>query len=278
MKGCYYNMVGTSGITVNNPAGVKTTVAMPQDPEVINSLRRLGLNEYEARAYFALSSAGKSTAGELSERAELPRPRIYDVLDSLLNKGFAAMQTGRPVTYSHLPLGEALGTLRKQRYKGLAEEFAEMDQVGRSLESKLSTSTAGRKLSAQETAWTLKGREAAYSKMGSMISGAKSHILISTTPAGLLAKTEAHGEALGKARARGVKLTIVSPVEKHKAAAQAAKVANELKLSSIPTRFVVSDDQALIFLSPENTPPEDEITMWLNSPHFASTLRRIAGA
>ena len=43
--------------SLNNLAGVKTRVSMPQNPDVISSLRRLGLNEYEAKAYFALSTA-----------------------------------------------------------------------------------------------------------------------------------------------------------------------------------------------------------------------------
>ena len=45
---------------------------MPHNPDAINSLRRLVLNQYEAKSYFALCTTGKSTAGELAERAEIP--------------------------------------------------------------------------------------------------------------------------------------------------------------------------------------------------------------
>ena len=78
----------------NKEFAVRTTIAMPQNPDVLNSLRRLGLNQYEAKAYFALATLGKSTAGELSARAELPRPRVYDVLSSLQDKGFVNRHTG----------------------------------------------------------------------------------------------------------------------------------------------------------------------------------------
>src|SRR5512136_630980 len=90
------------------------TSGMPQNPEIINSLRNIGLNQYEARAYHALTAFGSSTAGELSEVADLPRPRVYDVLRGLQDKGFVVLKPGRPVKYASLPLIEALKTLRKQ--------------------------------------------------------------------------------------------------------------------------------------------------------------------
>ena len=62
---------------------------MAANYDVINSLRRLGLNQYEAKAYYALASFGEHTAGELAERAELPRPRVYDVLTRLQDRGYS---------------------------------------------------------------------------------------------------------------------------------------------------------------------------------------------
>ena len=94
---------------------------MAANPEVLNSLRQLGLNQYEAKAYYALANFGIHTAGELAERAELPRPRIYDVLTELQGKGFVLIQQGRPVKYAALPIGEAVKTLKKQRQTGLEE-------------------------------------------------------------------------------------------------------------------------------------------------------------
>jgi sugar-specific transcriptional regulator TrmB len=47
------------------------------------------LTEYEAKAYFNLCQHGPLTPVELSKKSELPRPRTYDTLKKLSQKGFA---------------------------------------------------------------------------------------------------------------------------------------------------------------------------------------------
>jgi len=55
------------------------------------------LTEYEAKAYFHLCQHGPLTPVELSKKSELPRPRTYDTLKKLSQKGFAVEveNTGR---------------------------------------------------------------------------------------------------------------------------------------------------------------------------------------
>ncbi len=257
----------------NNLGAVNTRIEMPANPDVLNLLRRLGLNQYEAKAYFALSTTGKNTAGELSERAELPRPRVYDVLSSLQNKGFVAVQPGRPVTYSSLPIDEAVKTLKKQRQSELTSELTKIDEVGGDLATRISEFSSVEKPTVEDNVWTLKGRDAIYSKMASMFEDAKRHVLVASSADGARRKFAEHGRLLEKAKNRGVKITVVSPVEKSRAA-EITKVA-KLHQYELPTRFVLSDDQALLFLTPEGTEPDDELGIWVNSPHFANTLRQV---
>ena len=55
------------------------------------------LNLYEVKIWTALLSRGVSTAGELSDIANVPRSRTYDVLESLEKKGFIIMKLGKPI-------------------------------------------------------------------------------------------------------------------------------------------------------------------------------------
>ena len=56
--------------------------------EFLSKLRRyFSLNLYEVKIWTALLSRGVSTAGELSDIANVPRSRSYDVLESLEKKG-----------------------------------------------------------------------------------------------------------------------------------------------------------------------------------------------
>ncbi len=57
--------------------------------KIIATLRKLGLNRYESKAYIALVSLGVTTAGKLAEKSGIPRAKVYEVLRSLERQGFA---------------------------------------------------------------------------------------------------------------------------------------------------------------------------------------------
>src|SRR5882724_1208337 len=63
-------------------------------------LQQLGLNAYESRSYLVLLGHPKFKALELAARAHVPRQKIYEVLDSLVEKGFAQMVQGRTKLFS----------------------------------------------------------------------------------------------------------------------------------------------------------------------------------
>lgn len=72
---------------------------------------RVGLTQYEARAYIALIRRDGSTPAEVATLADVPRPRIYDVLHSLVAKGLAAERPGRTAKYTPTPPDEAMRRL-----------------------------------------------------------------------------------------------------------------------------------------------------------------------
>ena len=58
-----------------------------KDDMLVELRRYFDLNLYEVKLWTALLSRGVSTAGELSDIADVPRSRSYDVLESLEKKG-----------------------------------------------------------------------------------------------------------------------------------------------------------------------------------------------
>jgi len=86
---------------------------MITDQETIKKTKSLGLNTYEVKIWTALLSRGISTAGELSDIANVPRSRSYDVLESLDKKGFVIMKPGKPIKYIAVPPKEALERVRE---------------------------------------------------------------------------------------------------------------------------------------------------------------------
>ncbi|WP_421909300.1 TrmB family transcriptional regulator [Methanolacinia petrolearia] len=65
----------------------------------IETLKKLGFTEYEARAYISLIGFGMATAREIHENSGVPQGRIYSVLRSLSDKNFIEIQDGNPSYY-----------------------------------------------------------------------------------------------------------------------------------------------------------------------------------
>src|SRR5215475_1796092 len=81
------------------------------DAMTLDRLIRLGLTQYEARAYLALVRRDGSTPGEVATLAGVPRPRIYDVLHSLVAKGLAVERPGHTAKYLAAPPAAAMERL-----------------------------------------------------------------------------------------------------------------------------------------------------------------------
>ena len=67
--------------------------------ENISVLKGIGFTLYEAQAYVTLTSLIQATATEVSEKSNIPRSKIYDVLKKLNEKDFIEIEDGRPLTY-----------------------------------------------------------------------------------------------------------------------------------------------------------------------------------
>ncbi len=82
--------------------------------DFLMKLKDFGLNSYESKLWTALLSRGVSTAGELSDIANVPRSRSYDVLESLEKKGFIIMKVGKPIKYIAVQPEEVLERIKKK--------------------------------------------------------------------------------------------------------------------------------------------------------------------
>ena len=80
----------------------------------LSKLRDFGLNTYESKLWTALLSRGISTAGELSNIANVPRSRTCDVLESLEKKGFIMRNVGKPIKYLAVPPEEVVERVKQK--------------------------------------------------------------------------------------------------------------------------------------------------------------------
>lgn len=89
-------------------------------------LQQLGLNAYESRSYLVLLGHSRFKALELAARSHVPRQKIYEVLDSLIEKGFAQMVQERTKLFSAVEPGLAIPSYLARKRQTLEHEL--MDQ------------------------------------------------------------------------------------------------------------------------------------------------------
>ena len=248
--------------------------------ELLSKLRRyFDLNLYEVKLWVSLLSRGVSTAGELSDIADVPRSRSYDVLESLEKKGFVIMKLGKPIKYIAIPPSEVVDRVKKNMHTNAQEKIKRLDGVRDSpLLSELETlHTQGITLiDPSDLSGCLRGRHNLYNHLDLLIKDAKKSVNIVTTEKGFMRKVEGLRSTLQKANKKGVKIKIVAPLTKdNKEIAESLKGVAEIKHNGkINSRFVTVDSSHLVFmmLDDKDVHPSYDLGIWVKSPYFASTM------
>jgi sugar-specific transcriptional regulator TrmB len=105
-------------------------------------LQQIGMNAYEARSYLVLIGHPRFKALELAARAHVPRQKIYEVLDSLVEKGFAQVVQEKTKLFSAVEPGLAIPAYLAGKRKLIEHELTEQSRAAAGLIEDLSESYA----------------------------------------------------------------------------------------------------------------------------------------
>ncbi len=133
---------------------------------IVDHLRRLGLNEYEARAYVATVTLGEGTVKEISEESGVPRSRAYDVMERLARKGLVEAGSTNPICYrANDPLVASVHLMEEIKQ---ANDVAlrELREIGRRAEKR------------DNPVWTVKGEWAIDHKVHEVLESAEDSITV----------------------------------------------------------------------------------------------------
>jgi sugar-specific transcriptional regulator TrmB len=156
----------------------------------INTELKLGLSDYALTAYISLAANHPVNGSQLSRQSGIPRARIYDVLETLMAKGFV-IESSKGM-YSPIPSKEFLRRLRQ-----------DSEALMSSLENELKKA---KQKPATDVIWTIKGHGAAMGKAKDMIDGAKKEIYIRISPE----EGDHLDSLLMDAQSRGVQVKYIS--------------------------------------------------------------------
>ena len=134
-------------------------------------LRKMGLNAYETDAYIALLKGGQLTAMETSSEAKVPYSKIYEVLNSLKQKGWTKSTETRPSKYYPVPPLEAAATAKRR----LEEEC---EAWGQGLVEELQPLYEKRELVERPDILILHGQQAVLTKLEEVLKTASREIMI----------------------------------------------------------------------------------------------------
>ena len=54
----------------------------------IDKLKKLGLKEYESKVFMVLLKGSLMSASEIAKKAQIPRPKVYEVLRGFVERGY----------------------------------------------------------------------------------------------------------------------------------------------------------------------------------------------
>ncbi len=247
--------------------------------EFLSKLRRyFSLNLYEVKIWTALLSRGVSTAGELSDIADVPRSRSYDVLESLEKKGFVVMKLGKPIKYLVVPPHEVLERVKKNVKEDAKDRIGRLEELkGTDVINELNAlhSQGVELVEPADLSGSLRGRHNLYNHLELTIRNAEKNVTLMTTTQGFIRKVEGLKPTFDKIKKRGVKIRIAAPITKEAmSSVKDLKGIAEIRHTDSKARFCIVDGKELIFmvLDDKEVHPTYDVGVWVNTPFFASAL------
>lgn len=159
----------------------------------MESVRDLGLNEYEAKVYLALLEEAPVSGYRVARNSGVPRSKVYEVLGGLVDRGVALVNHGEPVRYAPVTPEELISRRRREFDGALANA---RESLGRYVGNAASRGVI----------WDLSGREAILERAREMASRAEESLLLEVWQEDAPELREALAEAAG----RGVEVCVVA--------------------------------------------------------------------
>ena len=213
-------------VTATNSGAILANQASEEFRHASEVLGRVGLTQYEARAYIALVGRGLGDASAIAQSAGIPRTSAYKVLESLAEKGYAKATGGKPILFRPTPpldVAENLKGAIQEVFEALAELHREVAEHGE-----------------PQLVYLLSGRDKVLAKITELLDQSTRSFIL-TTPR-LAEIREELEKKVQHALKRGVAVTFVTaPLQRTPEGVQYVSRENLM-----PTEVLADDQHALL--------------------------------
>ena len=249
--------------------------------EVLN--KQLSLSPYESQAYISLIIYGPMSPSEIARKSDIPRPRTYDVLKSLMEKGLAIEQSGKPSIYAPVEpsqgLKNFLKSIEQEMLRELEEKRKAVETLTRSL-SQIYEKTKKLKLEKSKVWFT--NRDSAFiSIYVEAIKNCEKEVIVASNS--LSPPEDEILKAVKYALERGKSVRVVRQItdswslkelEQYEEVIKAGSQVRYLDVKEIPLRFAVFDEKdTIIVFPPKHESTEALEALWLRIPPLAKILQ-----
>jgi len=241
-------------------------------------LRDFGLNTYESKIWTALLSRGVSTAGELSDIANVPRSRSYDVLESLEKKGFVDMKLGKPIKYIAIPPKEVLETVKKKTEDRTRIQISNLDSLKSSKTIKELDNIYEGATSLHNPngiSGSLNGRINLYRHLESMLKKSKKSVILVTNESRFEEKSRLFDNLFENLIKKGVDVKIA--LNSNKSLKSNLNKSLQIRKIDINIRFCLVDGKETLFMlfDDEKVHPNYDVGIWVVSTNLCKNIEKI---
>jgi len=252
---------------------------MAEDKEKLIELlnEELDLTPYESKAYVALLLHGPLSPQGVNQKSGIPRPRTYDVLNSLVGKGLLMEQPGRPRMYAavnpRVALDKMLTELERKMLRQLEEKRKTVERLSSSL-SKFHDKTLGAAVK-EERVWVTRRDSAFLAKYCEAIRNIE-HEFVVATPATSPPEKEVL-EAIKYVLKRNKSVRVIRQIspqwtfDQLENYEELIKLGNQVKhLKYAGLRFAIFDQKEAVLV----LPPEEgfQLSVWISLPSLGAIL------
>ena len=137
---------------------------MTDERAAAEALEQLGLTEYEAKCFVALTQISEGTAKEISQVSDVPRSRVYDTIDGLHRHGLVDIQQSEPREYRAVSKDEAFDKLRRDYNSSIETADDALEQI------------ESAKTQEQKGMWAIANGDQVSERVVALLDGAEEHV------------------------------------------------------------------------------------------------------
>ncbi len=228
---------------------------LPIGEEVKQVLREVGLNTYEIDVYVVLLESGQITAIEISKKANVPYSKIYDVLNSLKEKGWIKSVETRPTKYYPVSPLEAMAAAKIR----LEDQYAHWEEA---IAKELQPLYEKKEVVERPDILILHGQQGIIAKIEETLEKATKEVMIAAPEftRSILSSTRFFFEILQKSRVY-VKVMVAGEVEEWKNLKSMASIGELRVRDQMFGGGIIIDTREVILVLGEEKP---SLVIWSN--------------